>query len=99
MEFLEAKASPLLGLMIDLGEGKDFSGEKIQMLPELQKGEVLPSREEYFKSQVGRRLSPMIVQDMYDLYDEDPNLMGLMAPSFFGASVQVHKRRLKRHAQ
>lgn len=97
--FLEAKASPLLGLMIDWSEGKTFTGDKFQLLPEGATEGKIPNREEFFKSQLGRRLTPMILQDLYDLYDEDPDMVGLIGPAAFGAGVNVHKRRSSRVAQ
>lgn len=97
-DFMEAKASPILGLMFDMMEGRDFTGKPTKLLPEREEGK-LPTRKEFFDSQLGRRLTPMLLQDFYDVYDEDPSKLGVMAPAFFGASVQVHEPRLKRHPQ
>ena len=86
-EFFEAKASPIASFMIDWSEGKDFKGEKFEAIPKDW------STKEVFKSGVGRRLTPMIMQDTYEVIQEDPAMLPLMIPAFFGAAVQVHQPR------
>jgi len=44
--------------------------------------------------EVAEAFIPMVVQDMYELYKEDPSLIPVLAlPTVFGAGTQVHEDR------
>jgi len=105
-EFLEAKASPIASFILTNLEGRTFTGEKLQNLPdskevkkmrkELERGRyekgLARGLDQLSKSEITRRLMPMIVTDLRELYKEDPELMWMAIPATFGATVQVHKK-------
>jgi len=95
-EFAESKASPIASLLITMAKDRTFAGEKPQFFPDVsrinRKGAGVIG-EEFSKSELTRRLTPMIAQDLVDLYKEDPDSMWMAAPSVFGTSIQVHKKR------
>lgn len=77
LRFLRSKLSPSASLITDLTMGKDYLNREIEGPTEVSK-------------RATQTFTPMILQDLYELYKEDPNLLGLGAVSAIGGSVQVH---------
>lgn len=88
--FMESKASPIASFMLTAAAGRTFTGEEAQFIPKEWKD--VP------KSEIFRRLTPMITQDLIDLYQEDPELLWMALPASLGASIQVHKKRTAKRA-
>jgi len=74
--FAEKKASPLVSFANEWVGGQDITGEKFSFGPSLAKHTIVP----------------MIMKDMYDLYQEDPKLLGLMPLAAMGTNVSVHNK-------
>jgi hypothetical protein len=99
-EFAESKASPIASFLITWAKNRTFTGEKPQYLPDVgEMTDLKSAAKELGKAEVTRRLTPMIAQDLIELYEEDPELMWMAVPATFGSSIQVHKRRSVRRPQ
>jgi len=48
-----------------------------------------------WSKEIGSRFVPMVVQDAYDLYKEDPTLLPLAALGWFGVGMQTYKPEKK----
>lgn len=96
-EFFEAKAAPIASFMLTMTKGRTFSGEEPQYVPNRENIVDAPSAlDEMTKSEITRRLTPMVYQDLWELYREDPDSLWMGVPATFGTSVQVHKQRSAR---
>lgn len=91
--FARSKASPLLGMGINIASRRTFAGEKTQVLP--KKG----TTKEYLRSEVGRMLTPMILQDVNEIMEEDPSQLPMTIPALFGAGLDVQQSRYRRRRQ
>lgn len=80
---LANKASPATGLGIAALKGSEPGGRKLDFT------NVNP-----FENTIGRYLTnPIIVQDIYELINEDPNLLPLAGLDMFGQGVQVYDHK------
>jgi len=77
--FLTNRSSPLGSLFISMMRGREPSGKDIDMTT------LNPMENTVMKS-----IIPIIMQDVYQLVQEDPSLLPLIAPSMLGGSVEVH---------
>lgn len=75
------KTAPLASLGIAILKGQEASGQPVNF------SSLNPAENSLTKGLV----NPMILEDIYELYNEDPTLIPLMLPlSAFGQGVQVH---------
>ncbi len=101
--FAENKLAPLFTLGVTMLRGRTFSGDKPQLLPDV--GAMMDDKSEIpeqllSKSEITKRLAPLIAQDLYELWKEDPELVPWIGPGALGAGINVHKRRaVKRRYQ
>jgi hypothetical protein len=107
LDFFEGKTAPMLSAILMHMEGKTITGEKPQWLPDMSKvtsahgaGKKVEAGFEQVlsKSEITKKLTPMIMQDLFSLYKEDPKMMGWGAAGFFGAGINVQKRRTARRS-
>ena len=47
------------------------------------------------KDEIVNLMVPMITQDLYELYQEDPDLLWMGLPAVFGAGAQVYEKKVK----
>jgi len=76
----EFKTSPLTSFVIDLAKGQDYVGEPTRTPKGIGKALL-------------QRVTPMVGQDIYDLYKEDPYLLPLGFLNTFGFGVQTYGPR------
>lgn len=79
LRFIRSKLSPTAGLIVDLTQGKDYLGKNIEGSKEV--GE-----------RIGKTFIPMVAQDIYEIYQEDPSLLPLGLVSATGGNIQVYDR-------
>lgn len=91
--FARSKASPLLGSAINVASRRTFAGEKTQVLPKKA------TTKEFLRSEVGRMLTPMIMQDVNEIMEEDPSQLPMAIPALFGAGLDVQQSRYRRRRQ
>lgn len=76
LHFLRSSASPLAAVIADAWTGKTFTGEKVNIL----------SKEQWIE-----RLSPIVVQDIYEAFQENWAIGLIAAPAaFVGIGVQTY---------
>lgn len=88
-DFVTNKFAPAASLIVEWMKGERFGGREFQMGPSLGK-----NISEFDPGAVGERLIPMIAMDLYELSQEDPELLATFGvPTVFGASSMVNKPR------
>lgn len=61
----------------------------------LLKGKTFAGQPVDVPKEVGLRFAPMVVQDMYDIMQEDPTLLPISGLAIFGVGMQTYKGREK----
>lgn len=80
IRFAKSKLSPAASFASALLVGKEPFTDKPISVPK----------------EVGKRFVPMVMQDLYDLATEEPDLLPLGIPAMFGVGLQVYKPRRKK---
>lgn len=83
--FFTNKASPIASLFIAFMRGVEPSGKEVDFTT------ASPTENTALKS-----ITPFMIQDFIELYEEDPNLIPLMIGSMAGGNVQVHTDESKK---
>ncbi|MEE9510427.1 MAG: hypothetical protein V3V81_08035 [Candidatus Bathyarchaeia archaeon] len=81
----EYKLAPVASFAVNLFRGRTTFGEPIETPKEIA-------------TEVGKRFVPMVMQDVIELAKEDPELLPLAIPGFFGAGIQTYgvKKKTRR---
>ena len=76
---VEMKLAPIASFALALGRGSTAIGDEVKTGPEIAK-------------QLGLRVTPMVIQDFYDLYREDEDFRDMIkaSPAIFGVGVQTY---------
>jgi len=61
----------------------------------LLKGKDIAGKDIEIPKEIGKRFVPMVLQDVYDLATEDPDLLPLSVLGMFGVGLQTYKARPK----
>jgi len=61
----------------------------------LMKGEDIAGEEINIPKEIGLRFTPMVMQDMYDLAQENPGLLPISLLGIFGVGVQTYKEKTR----
>lgn len=86
LSFARGKLAPAPSLLTDWMFGKDVTGKKFDA--------HLPSLEEPdFGHSINKQLLPLVVQDAYELAQDDPTLAPLIVPAFFGMGLQTYQKK------
>lgn len=60
---------------------------------EMLKGKDIGGNKTDINKAIVTRVTPMIMQDLYEIYKEDPKLLPMGLPAIFGASVQTYGKK------
>ena len=80
----EAKTAPILSFILDLARGQNYMGQPLQVFPH----DI--TMEEMMKSEVGSRFVPMVIGDIYDIAQTDPDLLPAGFLGVFGVGLQTY---------
>jgi len=80
--WLEYKQAPLLSFATDLLRGSTAFGEELDF-----------GTTDLTKNPVAQRFIPMVMQDMIDIYKDDPSLLPVSLVGLFGVGLQTYEPR------
>lgn len=70
----------------------------VSFLADMMRGKNMIGEKFNPAAEVGKRLIPMMIQDMDDIIKNDPSQLGLIAPGIFGVGVQTYEDKPKKKA-
>ncbi len=80
--WLEYKQAPLLSFATDLLRGSTAFGEELEF-----------GTTDLSKNPIAQRFIPMVMQDMMDIYKDNPDLLPVSAVGLFGVGLQTYEPR------